>query len=144
MATSLKSISINAPVEKVFAFVENPANIPDLWPSLLEAKNIVMMENGGYQYDWLYKMAGMKVEGSTKTVEYIKNEKIVDQTLKGVDSKFTWTFKPEQDITHVTLGVEYTIPVPVLGRLAESVFVRQNEKEGEILLQNLKERMESL
>ena len=143
MATSLKSISINAPVEKVFAFVENPANIPDLWPSLLEAKNIVMMENGGYQYDWLYKMAGMKVEGSTKTVEYIKNEKIVDQTLKGVDSKFTWTFKPEQDTTNVTLGVEYTIPVPVLGRLAESVFVRQNEKEGEILLQNLKARMES-
>ncbi len=142
MAASTKSININAPVDQVFGFVANPANMPEIWPSLIEAKNIEMLEQGGYQYDWKYSMAGVKFNGKTRTVEFIKNEKITDQTLKGIDSKFTWTFQQSEGETRVTLEVEYTIPVPVLGKLAESIIIKQNEKEGEVLLQNLKTLME--
>ena len=38
--------------------------------------------------------------------------------------------------------IEYTVPMPVLGKLAEAVVLKQNEQEAEILLANLKNRLE--
>ena len=55
----------------------------------------------------------------------------------------TWTFQPEANGTKVTFEVEYTVPVPVLGKLAEAVIVKMNKHEGDLLLANLKAQMES-
>ena len=46
------------------------------------------------------------------------------------------------DATKVTFGVEYTVPIPLLGKLAEAFIVRMNDREGDLLLANLKARME--
>ena len=45
--------------------------------------------------------------------------------------------------TRMTADVDYTIPVPVLGKLAEKVVLAQNEHEAEVTLANLKVRMEA-
>jgi hypothetical protein len=39
--------------------------------------------------------------------------------------------------------VEYTVPVPLLGKMAEAVIVKLNENEMNVLLANLKARMEA-
>jgi hypothetical protein len=44
--------------------------------------------------------------------------------------------------TTVTLTVNYTIPGALLGKLAEPFIARQNEHENELLLNNLKLRLE--
>jgi hypothetical protein len=38
--------------------------------------------------------------------------------------------------------VEYTVPLPLLGKLAEAFIVKQNEHEADVMLANLKARME--
>jgi hypothetical protein len=38
--------------------------------------------------------------------------------------------------------VEYTIPIPVLGKLAERLVLKRNEREASMWLENVKERME--
>ena len=43
----------------------------------------------------------------------------------------------------MTVEVEYTIPIPVLGKLAEGIVVRLNENEMETLLANMKALMEA-
>ena len=43
----------------------------------------------------------------------------------------------------MTFEIEYTVPVPVLGKLAEAVIVKMNEREGDLVLANLKARMEA-
>ena len=40
MATVKSSIVINAPVEKVFEYANKPENLPEIWPSMMEVKNI--------------------------------------------------------------------------------------------------------
>ena len=40
------------------------------------------------------------------------------------------------------MEVDYTIPVPVLGKLAEKLVLKRNERESEMNLQNVKERLE--
>ena len=43
----------------------------------------------------------------------------------------------------MTFEAEYTVPIPLLGKLAEAFIVKQNEHEAELLLGNLKARMEA-
>lgn len=38
----------------------------------------------------------------------------------------------------MTVEAEYTIPVPVLGKLEEGVIAKNNEREVDIMLANLK------
>ena len=141
MAKVESSITINAPVEKVCSYV-NPTNMPDFWPSLVETKDVQKLPNGGYSNRWVYKMAGMRFEGSSEDIEVVPNERVVSKTKGGIDSTQTWIFKPEAGGTKVTFNVEYTIPIPVLGKLAEAIIVKMNEHEGELLLANLKARIE--
>jgi len=43
----------------------------------------------------------------------------------------------------LTLEVDYSVPIPVLGKLAERIALRRNERDFENGLQNVKEMLES-
>ena len=139
MATVKSSITINAPVEKVFEYT-TPENLPEVWPSLVEVKNVKELPNGGYSWDWVYKMAGMNFNGSSEHVEYVDNERTVSQST-GIDSTITWSYEPVSGGTKLTTLTEYKIPVPLLGKVAEAFIVKMNENESETILANLKARL---
>ena len=142
MAKVERSITINAPVEKVCGYIK-PENLPEFWPRLVEVKDVQPLPNGGFSNKWVYKMAGMRFEGSSEDVEIVPNERLVTKTKGGIESTQTWMFIPEAGGTKVTFGVEYNIPIPVLGKLAEAIVVKMNEHEAELLLANLKARIEA-
>jgi hypothetical protein len=54
-----------------------------------------------------------------------------------------WEYQSEGEATKVTFRGEYTVPIPLLGKLAEAFIVKQNENEAEVVLANLKARMET-
>jgi ligand-binding SRPBCC domain-containing protein len=143
MATLKNSIVIHAPVEKVFAYMDEPTNLLEIWPSMVDIRNVKEIGGGKKTYDWTYKMAGMKLDGSSEVLEYVLNQRTVVAGRGGIESKFVWTYTPVENGTQVTSQVEYKVPVPVLGKLAESIIVKQNEREAETLLANLKARMET-
>lgn len=142
MRKAVKSITIKSPVEKIFDYISEPTNLPEIWPSLMEIKDVQRLPDGNINNRWVYKMAGMRFEGTSEGVEHVANQRIVSKTKGGVESTQTWMFQPEGDETKVTLEIEYTIPIPLLGKLAEAIIVKMNEHEGELLLSNLKARME--
>ena len=141
MKKIVKTGTIKAPVEKIFDYISEPSNLPEIWPSLVEVKDVQRLTDGT-KFRWVYKMAGIHLEGTTENVESIANQRIVSKTKGGVESTQTWMFQPEGDGTKVTFEVEYTVPIPVLGKLAEAIIVKMNEQEGEAILANLKTRME--
>ena len=136
------SITINAPVKKIFDYLSEPTNQPEIWPSLIEIKDVQRLPDGKTKNRWVYKMAGIRLEGTSEGVESVANQRIVSKTKGGVESTQTWTFQTEAGGTRVTFEVEYTVPIPVLGKLAEAIIVKMNEHEGEVILANLKSRME--
>jgi len=138
-----KSTVVNAPVEKVFAYLDDPTHWPDFWPSLMAVDGVEALPNGGKMRHWVYKMAGLRLEGTQEDVERIENERIASKTRGGVESTQTWTMRPEGDGTEVAFTVEYTIPVPVMGKMAESVLVRMNDHEIDATMANLKALLES-
>lgn len=142
MVKVTKSVTINAPVEKVFAFMSDPTNMPEFWPSMIEVKDVQPSPAGGANFGWVYKMAGMRFEGASETIEVITNQRVVTKSTKGIESTFVWMYEPEDGGTTLTVEVEYTVPIPLLGKLAEAFIVKQNEHEAEAMLANLKARME--
>ncbi len=143
MAKITRDILINAPVDKVFRYHSDPTHQPEYWPSMLDVKSIKELPGGGKKWKWVYKMAGIRLRGSTETTEFIENERIVTKTTGGVESTFTYQYKPEGEGTRLSLEVDYKVPVPVLGKLAEGLIIKANEREADTVLANLKDRLEA-
>jgi uncharacterized membrane protein len=143
MARVEKSIVINAPVDTVFAFVDDPANLPSVWPALQEIKDVVVQPDGGHSSNFVYNMGGMRFSGHTDTIERVPNQLLVTQSKSGIENTLRWGFQPEGGGTKLTLVAEYKVPVPLVGRIAEAILLRQNEQQAETVLANLKQRMEA-
>ncbi len=143
MANAERNIVIRTPVEKVFDYAADPAHLPEFWPSMIEVRDVQPLANGGHRFHWVYKMVGMRFEGTSDDVEYMPNQRLIQKSRGGIESTITWTFQPEAEGVRVTFQAEYTVPVPLLGRLAEAAIVKVNEHEAETLLANLKARMEA-
>ena len=88
-------------------------------------------------------MGGLPLKGKTETSEYVANKRIGLKTSGGITSMWTWQFSGVADKTEIDLVIEYTVPVPVLGKLAEKLITRQNAREANLAMANIKSRMES-
>ena len=141
MAKVERSIKINAPVEKVFDYLDDPMTQLEWVPSSIEVKD-VSGSGVGKHFKWTYKMAGILLKGETTTIEYIPNERIVTQSKGGATSTWIFNFEAHNGETMVELTIEYTIPVPVLGKLAEKIVLKRNEREADLAMVNIKEKME--
>lgn len=137
-----KSIVIDAPIEKVFGFMEDPTNLPEIWPSMIDISNVKKNDKGLDEYDWIYKMAGMKFNGHSDTVAYKQNDSLSTETTGGIQSHFDWNYKELQGKTQVDMECKYSVPVPLVGKMAEKILRKINEHEAETTLANLKARME--
>ena len=132
----------NISPEKVFDFVDQPENLLIVWPGMIEVAGVQKKPNGGHDFDWVYKMAGVRFHGHSETVRADRPRALEAKNDKGIPSKFRWTFESKSGGTQVTVDIEYTIPTPVLGRLAEAAVAKINEHETETLLANIKQTLE--
>jgi uncharacterized membrane protein len=143
MTTLKKTIVVNVPAEKIYNYVQDPLTALEYWPSMMDIRDIQKLPNGGSKFHWTYKMAGMRLEGTSEDTELIPNRKAVSKSTGGIDSVVTWSFEPAGGGTRVDFSVDYTIPMPVIGKLAESVIVKLNDHEATTIVANIKARLEA-
>ncbi len=138
-----KSIHINAPAAKIFDYLTHSENLPEIWPNMVEVTNVKRSADATHSFDWLFKMAGMPFRGHCETVKVTLNKYVELENKTGIPSVFRWTYQGGNGATEVALEIDYEVPIPLLGRLAEAVLVKINEREVETLLANLRDRMEA-
>jgi uncharacterized protein YndB with AHSA1/START domain len=141
MATVQTSINISAPVEKVFAYVTDPMTVTDWMVGMMEVSNVTG-SGASLRYNWKYKMAGVPLRGESTRNEYVPNERLVSENKEGIRSTFAFTFAPHEGGTKLEMKVDYTIPIPVLGKLAEKLVLKRNEREADLWMENIKDNME--
>jgi carbon monoxide dehydrogenase subunit G len=141
MASWRDSIVIRAPRERVFAYVDDPETLVEWLPGMVDVHDVVG-RGGGQQQEWTYKMVGIPLRGQAVVVEHVPGTSAVHQTIGMVHSTFAYSVEPHEKGTRFTLEIDYTIPIPVLGRLAEHVVIARNAREFEVGLANLKELLE--
>ena len=141
MAKIERSITISDTVDKVFAYITDLANEMEYIPSVTDVRNITG-HRVGQRCGWTYKMMGIPLKGNAEVTEYMPNQRYVLKTNGGILSTWTWTFKAESHKTRLNVVVEYRIPVPVLGKLGDAIVQQLNEREADLAMANIKERME--
>ncbi|MGD9118525.1 MAG: SRPBCC family protein [Dehalococcoidia bacterium] len=140
MAKIHKEIWIGAPLERIFDYISYPGNLPEIWPGLIEINDVRPLPNGGYSLRWAYKMLGLRFEGNAEYTRLVPNEFCVIETTGGIKSTIVWTVRSWDSRTRVTFTVDYKVPIPLLGKIAEAIIIKINDQEGEIVMANLNAR----
>ena len=140
MAKVDKEVWIQAPLEKIFGYISEPSNMPEFWPSLVGVRDVQSLPKGGYVGLWEYKMLGMRFTGTAEYTQIVPNQFFVIKTKGGITSTIAWTVRSRENKTRVTLTIEYKVPIPLLGKLAEAIIVKMNDREGDLIMANLQDR----
>ena len=136
------SIAIDAGLSDVFAYVNEPKKFPDWVHGMIDVRNVIG-SGEGQQYEWTFKMVGMQFRGQSVAVNYIPDECAAYQSIGMIESIWTNIVEPLDRETKLIIKVEYSIPTPVLGKLAEAIMLRRNRRGLDATLLNAKEVLES-
>ena len=142
METVEKSIIINASPEKVFEYIDDPMSDPEWMIGMVEVHEVEGLPGVGRHFHWTFKMVGIPLKGQSTTIEHVPNRRTVTESQGGVSSTWTADVEPEGEGTKLTMKVEYAIPVPVLGKLAEHLISKQNRRNLESSMENIKYMLE--
>jgi len=140
MISLMKSIVVDAPVDRVFTYVTDPTTMAEWLVSMIETRNVIGTGEG-QQYEWTYKMVGFHLRGQSTVVEHAPNEVSVHQSIGAIDSNWTLAVAPHEEGSTLTVEVEYSIPVPVLGKLAERIAAKRDARDLEQSLTNVQEML---
>ena len=142
MPTFKKTIIIDAPPEKVFARFSDPMNMIEDAPNVVDVIDITG-EGVGKSFKSVYKMAGIKFTLTCTYTEYVENEKLASKFEGGITGTISWTLEPENGSTKYSMTIDYAIPVPLVGKIAESILAKRNEREWDVILANAKDAIEA-
>jgi len=143
-----KSIVIEAPVEKVFAFVTDLDNFLKTQPPEMEME-VLSRDEGSLRVGFIAKVrakVGDQVwELEVETTEFVENERHVARQKGGPMKKFLMTdlFEPADGGTKWTSIVEYELPYSLLGKLIDKLKVHKDiEKNSDYYVNKTKELIE--
>ncbi len=117
-------------------------NLPIWPPHMVEVRDVVGT-GAGQQFEWTSKMAGSVLRGQSTVIEHVPNARVVHQSIGMVSCTFGYGVEPHEGGATLTLEIEYSVPVPVVGRLADHVLLRRNVREFEVGLVTVKDVLES-
>ena len=131
--------SIHAPIQKVFDFIVDPAQLPRAMASLIENTNVSEMPLvEGSTYNYKYKMFGVTLDGVWEVKE-IESPKVYSaRTLGSVDSEWMYELREENNVTEIKLTITYKPPQSVVEQVKIAALIQLNEVEAKNFLQNLK------
>ncbi len=142
MVSVRKSVVISAPPDRVFDYVTEPSTMAEWLTKMVEVRDIVGTGEG-QQYEWTYKYAGLLLRGQSVVVQHVPNRLAVSQSIGMIGSTWTFRVEPHEEGSTLTIEVEYSVPIPVLGKIAEHVAVRLDARDLETSLSNVQDMLAS-
>lgn len=139
-ATHTHSIHIDAPVERVFGYLEDPAHFLATYPE----KNQVTLEAVNRNpdgtvatYQSRFRQTGMHLTADWTREEYVPNERIVDRNSMGI--LFAWTVHADATGTMLTISWDAS----KLMKMLDAVFFHTDKKEADEMLAKVKQAVEA-
>jgi hypothetical protein len=93
------------------------------------------------RFEWVYNLAGKRFAGKTETVEHVVDDLIVEKAHGEIESTFTWRFQGENGSTKLAFEADYELPVGFEPTF-EKFLIKRNDLEADVMLENLKARLE--
>ena len=143
MATLTRSITVNAPVEKVFDHVLDIRKFW-VWPDIALAEVTQTPEGVGSSARIWTHFLGFHMEGGMEYTEVVRPERITAEVGFAMEHPtWTFTFEPTDGGTTLTARGEWHVKVPAVGRPFERLMVKEHEEFLEQLLAKVKADVEA-
>lgn len=144
MAHIEKSLTIDAPIDRVYGLARDPRRWHTWWPNLTEGELVKGEGEAGTVVEHAYRLLGIPIDVTTRVLEDHREgdtarwRGAIDGPL---DGEQTWSYRSVAGgrATEVTAQVDYTVPGKVLGPAVDRLVVeRIQEHAVEHTLANLK------
>ena len=134
------SITINAPIEKVFDTIIDPELTAQWSSGVSEVTNIKGNPwEKGSSTDLAYHVLGMKLTQHMVTSEIEKPRKVIYLMEGGFPGTSEFALEPQGQVTKVDIRIDYSVPGGILGKIANQVLLeRMNRKNIEGTAEGLK------
>ena len=147
MAVIEKKTIVDAQVETVFDYVEDPMHIPEYGPGVGRVEVLQRTDEGlGDSWRLIYSVIGIDFPMTFVATARARPITLVSKLEGAMSGEFRWDFREtEPGRTEVTLRVEYEVKGGAAGRAVDSLVVeRMNDKNAARMLENVKQRTESI
>jgi len=114
-------------------------NMVEDLPSVVEVKDI-HGQGKGMTYTIIYKVLGIRLTIPCEVTEYIPLKRIIIQSEKMTVGH---CFEPTEKGCRFSGWCEYEFPIPLIGKIAEPLLKKMNEREWEAVNANLKAKLEA-
>jgi uncharacterized membrane protein len=141
MAEIHKSVSINAPAERVFDLIDDPGAIPSYTPNVERVEDVQQSEHRiGDTFRVIYKAVGATFKETFTVTEYERPTRLASRFENGMKGTFVYQVTPQGEQTTLTVDVQYQLPAGALGKAVDSLLLeRTNETTIEKQLDNLRQ-----
>lgn len=121
------TIVIRAPVEFVFSYLSDAANLPLMLQSnmIAEILEVEAQEGGGYRYIWEYNILAKTLRATSETVEFIPPYVFAVKSVGPIETIGRWLLEPVAGGTLARLSVEYKMTSSLLNWLTERFAANQ-------------------
>jgi carbon monoxide dehydrogenase subunit G len=143
MAHIQKRATIDAPIEKVFDFVDDPEKISTYAPNVERVVDVVRTEKRvGDSFRVIYRVLGVTFDEKFKVTGYERPNRLENSVKGGMTGTFNWNFEPQGKQTLVNVDVQYSLAGGPIGKAIDAVMLeRTNEKTMEQMLQNIQKAL---
>ena len=94
MAKIEKRVLINESTERIFAYLVEPVKSPEVWPGLLEVREVHRLSGDVCYASWLYKLTGL-FEAPDIRVEYEADQSSLTRGPRNYDLVMTLSYQPD-------------------------------------------------
>ena len=139
------SVEVNAPVKEVFAYASDwPRFGGEWWQGVSDFRPTTEVTRGtGTRYAYKAWMAGIAMNLETEIHDLVENVGWKGEATKGPPFQARWVFEDRGGTTRLSCTVEYSLPLPLLGPLLDSLLMRPRwQRMLERSLLNLKAHFE--
>ena len=137
------SVVIEATVDQVFNYAADYQKWPEWYEGVSDVKPTTVVSRGnGARYAYKVRVLSVSVTVETEIHDFVQNQGWTGLSTKGIPHRTTWIFEPIGSNTRFTHAVEGHIPIPLLGSIFDSLFLRpQWVKIVQSSLNNLTQRV---
>ncbi len=89
-----KRVLIDESTERVFAYVGEPVQSPEIWPGLLEVREVHRLFGDVRYANWLYRLTGL-FDTLDIRVEYEADQRALTRDLRDFKLVMTLSYQPD-------------------------------------------------
>jgi carbon monoxide dehydrogenase subunit G len=143
MYTASHRVQVDAPIERILEFLDEPRNHVKMTPGLLSIETTAD-DDGGWEGHYVYKLAGVRLEGTVRAVEREHPSHLVHELSGAIDGRVVATLAKTDDrgVT-IEYSAEYDLPGTVLAAVPEATATGYVSRDLECTLANLKTHLEA-